>query len=326
MGYWQNWDTAATPYIPLAQVNRDFDIINLSFATEIPSGEIGELQFEACCETDEQIKAAVAQLQSEGKKVNISIGGATGNITINSERTQRLFFYNIWDIISRYNLDGIDIDFEGSSMPLMGAGATLSDPKSDTITHLVAVIKDLKQFFEQSGRPFTLTMAPETFYVQRGFSNFSGRAGGFLPVIDQLRDELTLLHVQHYNTGDMFAANGNIVDLNRDKVDFHVAMADMMITGFPTGFNGERFEGLRADQVAIGAMAADNTGDSGYTEPALLQNAVTCLIQKVNCSSYIPANAHADFRGLMTWSINLDEARGKSFSASHRPFLNGLPQ
>lgn len=302
-------------------------MINLSFAIESSNGVLGELELDLCCESPAQIRAAVADLQSAGKKVNVSVGGATGHITINSDLTRSRFVDSLWGMIETYGLDGVDIDFEGASMPTMGPGATLSNPNSDTIAQLVLGVKELKQRFEATyGRDFTLTMAPETYYVQRGYSNFSGQAGGFLPVIDQLRDELTLLHVQHYNTGDMYASNRTIVDLNRDKVDFHVAMADMMITGFPTNFTGEFFEGLRADQVAIGAMAADNTGDSGYTEANLLQNAVTCLLQKVNCSTYVPANAHGDFRGLMTWSINLDVARGSNFSTPHRPFLNGLPQ
>lgn len=72
--------------------------------------------------------------------------------------------------------------------------------------NLISALKTLKGKY---GDNFALTMAPETFFVQLaatfyGSGDFGGqdpRAGSFIPVIHALRDELTILHVQDYNSG-----------------------------------------------------------------------------------------------------------------------------
>jgi chitinase len=129
------------------------------------------------------------------------------------------------------------------------------------------------------------------------------------------------LHVQHYNTGSILAADGNIYQAA--TADFHVALSDMMITGFDAGLNSNNhFPGLRADQVAIGLPSTIGAAGSGLTNAADTQKALDCLIKLQNCGSYTPAQARTDFRGLMTWSINWDAFENGVFSTPHRAYLD----
>ena len=119
-------------------------------------------------------------------------------------------------------------------------------------------------------------MAPETAYVQGAYSNYSGVFGAYLPVIHGLRNEMDYIHVQHYNTGSMFGRDGNIYQ--PATADFHVAMAEMLITGFKVAQTGLTFPGLNANQVAIGLPSSTQAAGSGYTSEAVVQQALDYLI------------------------------------------------
>src|SRR5690606_39724754 len=63
------------------------------------------------------------------------------------------------------------------------------------------------------------------------------RAGAYLPVIHALRDDLTLLHVQDYNSGPIMGLDNQYHSMG--AADFHIAMTDMLLTGFPVAGNAE---------------------------------------------------------------------------------------
>ena len=101
----------------------------------------------------------------------------------------------------------------------------------------------------------------------------------------------------------------------------------MMITGFQAGTGTDPlnyFKGLRADQMAYGLPSGSSSASSGFTSTQAAQDAISCLVSLTNCGNYVPANAHPNFRGLMTWSINWDAFDGYNFSKPHRAFLNTL--
>ena len=132
-----------------------------------------------------------------------------------------------------------------------------------------------------------------------------------------------MLHVQHYNTGSMFGSDGLIYQ--PATADFHVAMIDMLLTGFNAASSNNFFPGLRASQVAIGLPSGSRSASTGYTTAAEVHKALDCLLKLSQCGSYQPQQAYPDFRGLMTWSINWDEADGHQFSSPHRNYLNQNP-
>lgn len=326
VGYWHNFENGSG-YIPLADVSRDWDIVNISFAIDKRGGALGEVDFELCpklecsnVETDAEFRAAVKQLQSEGKIVLLSLGGANVHLSLDTPEARDNFIRTMGDIIADYGFNGMDIDLEGGSLN-MTAGDTVQEAKTPNIVHLIEATKAFEARFGTDN--FILTMAPETAYVQGGYANFGGIWGAYLPLIHGLREELDLLHVQHYNTGSLTGTDGKIYFPG--TVDFHVALTDMMITGFDAGMSATNsFPGLRPDQMAFGLPSGMKSASSGFTSVQVAQDAVSCLVNGTKCGDYKPAQTYPEFRGLMTWSINWDRHDGYNFSKPHRQFLDGL--
>ncbi|AKH84985.1 hypothetical protein AA958_25340 [Streptomyces sp. CNQ-509] len=165
-----------------------------------------------------------------------------------------------------------------------------------------------------------LTMAPETFFVQMGYQFYGTgqwggqdpRCGAYLPVIHALRDSLTLLHVQDYNSGPIMGLDNQYHTMG--GADFHIAMTDMLLTGFPVAGNAERFfPALRPDQVAIGMPASTQAGN-GHVPTAEVNKTLDCLTKGSNCGSYKTHGTWPGMRGLMTWSINWDRYNNWEFS------------
>ncbi|MCM1977201.1 glycoside hydrolase family 18 protein [Streptomyces sp. G1] len=302
-------------YTRLADVPDSWDVIDLAFG-EPTSVTSGDIRFNRCpatecpgVESDTEFKAAIRDKQAAGKKVLISIGGQNGQVQLNTAQARDTFVSSVSRIIDEYGLDGLDIDFEGHSLSLNADDTDFKNPKTPVIVNLISALKTLKARY---GDDFVLTMAPETFFVQLGYQYYGTgkwggqdpRAGAYLPVIHALRDDLTLLHVQDYNSGPIMGLDNQYHSMG--GADFHIAMTDMLLTGFPVaGDAGNVFPPLRADQVAIGMPASTNAGN-GYVPPAEVVKSLDCLTKKANCGSYATHGTWPGLRGLMTWSINWD--------------------
>jgi chitinase len=107
--------------------------------------------------------------------------------------------------------------------------------------------------------------------------------------------------------------------------DFHIAMTDMLLAGFPVAGNTANvFPALREDQVAFGAPSSVSAGN-GYVAPSAIQQAVGCLVRGTNCGSYTPrSGTNPNFRGLMTWSINWDRFYNYEFQNQNGAYLKSL--
>ena len=227
----------------------------------------------------------------------------------------------------RYGLDGLDVDFEGHSLTLNAGDNNVASPTTPVIVNLISALRTLKSRY---GAGFVLTMAPETFFVQLGYQFDSGncggcdrRAGAYLPVIYALRNDITILHVQDYNSGPIMGLDNQYHTMG--GADFPIAMTDMLAAGFTVAGTGFTFPALREDQIAFGTPAAVSAGN-GYTSPAAVQQALDCLVRATNCGGYTPRGGTSPaLRGLMTWSINWDRYYGWEFMNSHEPYLNSLP-
>ncbi|TDC89018.1 hypothetical protein E1292_44965 [Nonomuraea deserti] len=160
-------------------------------------------------------------------------------------------------------------------------------------------------------------------YLHASFANGSGYVKmGEVPEECAMRDDLTLLHVQDYNSGPIMGLDGQYHTMGGH--DFHVAMTDMLLAGFPImGDAANVFPPLRQDQVAIGLPASVNAGN-GYTTVTEVQKAFGCLATGTGCGTYRPRGVYPGLRGLMAWSINWDRHNGYEFSRNHRAYLDGL--
>ncbi|MEV7534992.1 glycoside hydrolase family 18 protein [Streptomyces hydrogenans] len=310
-------------YTRMADVPDSWDVINLAFG-EPTSVTSGDIRFKLCpvaecpnVESEADFKAAIKAKQAAGKKVLISIGGQNGQVQLATTAARDTFVSSVSKIIDDYGLDGLDIDFEGHSLSLQTGDTDFRSPTSPVIVNLIQAVKTLKAKY---GAKFVLTMAPETFFVQLGYQYYGSgpwggqdpRAGAYLPVIHALRDDLTLLHVQDYNSGSIMGLDNQYHSMG--GADFHIAMTDMLLTGFPVAGNTERFfPGLRPDQVAIGLPASTQAGN-GHTSPTEVSKALDCLTKKQNCGTYQTHGTWSSLRGLMTWSINWDRFNQWEFS------------
>ncbi|MFG2318808.1 chitinase [Streptomyces tendae] len=302
-------------YTRMADVPDSWDVIDLAFG-EPTSVTSGDIRFERCpvaecpnVESDAEFKAAIKAKQAAGKKVLISIGGQNGQVQLTTTAARDKFVSSVSAIIDEYGLDGLDIDFEGHSLSLNADDTDFKNPKTPVIVNLVSAVKTLKAKY---GADFVLTMAPETFFVQLGYQYYGTgkwggqdpRAGAYLPVIHALRDDLTLLHVQDYNSGSIMGLDNQYHSMG--GADFHIAMTDMLLTGFPVAGDANNvFPPLRPDQVAIGMPASTQAGN-GHVSSAEVNKALNCLTKKTDCGSYATHGTWPGLRGLMTWSINWD--------------------
>ncbi|MCF1596002.1 chitinase [Streptomyces muensis] len=322
VGYLHAGFANGSGYTRMADVPDSWDIIDLAFG-EPTSVTSGDIRFDRCpvtecpnVESDADFKAAIKAKQAAGKKVLISIGGQNGQVQLTTTAARDTFVTSVSKIIDEYGLDGLDIDFEGHSLSLNADDTDFKNPKTPVIVNLISALKTLKARY---GDDFVLTMAPETFFVQLGYQYYGTgpwggqdpRAGAYLPVIHALRDDLTLLHVQDYNSGPIMGLDNQYHSMG--GADFHIAMTDMLLTGFPVAGNASNvFPPLRPDQVAIGMPASTNAGN-GHVPPAEVTKTLDCLTKKTNCGSYTTHGTWPALRGLMTWSINWDRYGGWEF-------------
>ncbi|MBK8549585.1 MAG: hypothetical protein IPL53_00445 [Ignavibacteria bacterium] len=146
-------------------------------------------------------------------------------------------------------------------------------------------------------------MAPETAFVTGGMSAYSGIWGAYLPVINALRDSIEVLHMQLYNSGSMYGIDGNIYE--QGTVDFILSQTEAVIHGFNTA--GGYFNGLRADQIAVGLPACSNAAGGGYVSPDSVKTAINYLRGQIpQPANYHCLSSYPGLRGMMDWSINWD--------------------
>lgn len=301
VGYWHNWNDGNAPYLELSQVDERYTVVCLSFALPAP-GSTYDMVFAPQETAPATFLADVAALQAQGRKVLISIGGATGTIHLDSDAQRDQFVASMLDIIGTYGFDGLDIDLEGASVAI--TGGTIANPVDARIIRMIDAVHAIADQFESTyGVPMMLTAAPETAYVQGGMSAFGGIWGAYLPVLDALRDRLDILQVQLYNSGSMYGIDGAIYE--QGTADFIVSQTEALLQGFQTG--GGFFAPWPPEKVAIGLPACPLAAGGGYVTPAVVEQAVKYLRGTgPQPGSYQRVATYPTLRGLMTWSINWD--------------------
>ncbi len=308
VGYWENW------HWPLEELTSipNYTVLNISFPRINADGSIffsndGGYQNNP---TAQQIAAAKAQ----GKKVLLSIGGANATFVLNNQAQEDNFVNSFIAIKDQYGLDGIDIDTEKGLHTNPNAQISLTSPQYSA-DYLARAIKRLKARY---GSSFLLTMAPETAHTIGANlpGNWLGQYnwGVYLPLINALRDDISWIQMQYYNTGSMPGKNGQFY--NSATQDGLVAWTEALIEGFQIGSTGVSYLGLPSNKIIIGlpASTAPTAAGSGYTNPTVVKAAVRCLRSGDCGTGYKPAKTYPDLRGLMAWSTWEDSVTGYAFS------------
>ncbi|GAB3456425.1 chitinase [Actinophytocola sediminis] len=291
-GYWHNFVNPATE-LRLSDVPGEYDLIAVAFAEatstpgQVTFGVDSGLSSALGGYTDAQFKADVAALRSQGKKVILSVGGETGRVAVSDSASATNFANSVRSIMAEYGFDGVDIDLENGLNP----------------TYMAQALHNLRG---QVGAGLIITMAPQTIDMQ-------STSGAYFALALEIRDILTVVHTQFYNSGSMLGCDQSQA-YGQGTVNFITALTCIQLEN-----------GLRPDQVAVGLPAGPGAAGGGVVAPSVVTNALDCLAKGTNCGSFVPPRTYPDIRGAMTWSINWDVSNGNSFARTVAPHLDTLP-
>jgi chitinase len=310
-GYWQNWSN-----LPLRQVSPLYNVVVLAFA--IPrDGTEYDLKFDLPTGTTRTaFLSDIATLHTRGTKVILSVGGGTDPVSLASDAQRDRFVFTLDSILAAHQdaIDGIDLDFESTSMDF--GNWTIANPAPGQTRIVEAVRSVMGAYRRRTGRKLLLTMAPELVYIQGALSRWQTdnlNGGAWIPVLEALRDSIDLLMPQFYNAG---GASGGIYGLggkiwyDTGDPDFVVAMTETVLEGFPLLDGRGTFGGWPEEKFAVGLPSNScNAAGTGYVPPDELSLAMRYLrgeIDRPASFSYETLYIYPELRGLMTWSINLD--------------------
>ncbi|MEU7923494.1 chitinase [Micromonospora zamorensis] len=291
-GYWHNFDNPAVE-LRLRDVPNEYDLVAVAFAeaTATPGaltfGIDPGLAAALGGYTDADFIADVRTLHSRGKRVILSVGGETGRVTVNNAASATAFADTAAALIARYGFDGIDIDLENGLNP----------------TYMAQALRALRA---KVGSSLIIAMAPQTIDMQNP-------AGGYFKLALDIKDILTVVNTQFYNSGAMLGCDQNAA-YGQGTVNFIVALACIQLEA-----------GLRPDQVGLGLPAGPGAAGGGIVAPNVVNAALDCLARGTNCGSFRPPRTYPGIRGAMTWSVNWDVSNGNGFANAVGPHLDTLP-
>ncbi|MFG3154094.1 chitinase [Streptomyces sp. NPDC048219] len=287
-GYWQNFNNGAAVQ-KISDVSAQYDIIAVSFAdaTTTPGAVTFNLDTAGLNGyTVDQFKADIRAKQAAGKKVIISIGGEKGTVSVNDSASATNFANSVHSLMQTYGFDGVDIDLENGLNP----------------TYMTQALRALSA---KAGPGMVLTMAPQTIDMQ-------STSGGYFKTALNVKDILTVVNMQYYNSGSMLGCDGKVY--SQGTVDFLTALACIQLEG-----------GLDPSQVGLGLPASTRAAGGGYVSPSVVNNALDCLTKGTNCGTFKPSRTYPSLRGAMTWSTNWDATAGNAWSNAVGAHVHALP-
>jgi len=318
LGYAHSWENASAPFLYFSQmVGSKFNVVDYSFVETLnrdgftPVLTTNDTRYLTNGVFNKQLlKNDIQSLRASGVPVIISIGGQNGHVVLDNVAQKNIFVNGLKAIIDEYQFDGVDIDFEGGSMNFNAGGLRdISYAGISAYPRLKNVVDAFKELKAHYGTGFLLTAAPETQYVQGGYSTYNDTFGSFLPIIQNLRNELDLLAVQLYNTGGENGLDGQYYG-SAKRANMVTALTDMLVKGYNIGTTGMRFNGLPPSKILIGLPACPSAAGSGFITPAEGISALHYLRTGTTFSGRTytmqPGGPYPNLRGLMTWSVNWD--------------------
>lgn len=312
IGYW-------TGSHPLPQVSPQWDVIIVAFAVPDHNAPEGTMSFRVPGIYDaERFKADIALMQKQGKKVMISLGGGGQHFTLADPNRVPNFVASVTRIVADYGFDGIDIDFESPSLSIDPGDTDYRHPTTPSIVNLISAMRQLHDHF---GPRFMISLVPEGTQIPSGYPSYGGQFGSYLPITYAIRDILSFIDVQDYNTPPLLGLDGEIYQPG--TVDYHAAMTELLLHGFNVGGDPKQFFApLPASQVAVGFL----TGD---TRPPIVNQAMDYIItgKAPAGTTYklLAPNGYPGMIGAMFWTIDADRRGNYNFSNAVGPLLHGYP-
>ena len=313
IGYWAGYGGPGSG-LPLRAVSPQWDVIIVAFATPEKNAPEGTLTFQTPGGYPaEQFKADITYLKSQGKKVMISLGGGGVYVTLDGPQSVPNFVSSVTRIVADYGFDGIDIDLESPSLNLAPGDTNFKNPTTPSVVNLIAGLRQLREHF---GPDFMISLVPEGTQIPSGYPSYGGQFGSYLPITYAIRDILSFIDVQDYNTPPLEGLDGEIYQPG--TVNYHAAMTELLLQGFNVG-GEEFFPPLPANKIAVGFL----TGDATPTE---VTEAMDYLITgRAPAGTQYKLHAPGGYPsliGAMFWTINDDRRGNYNFSNAVGPELH----
>jgi chitinase len=318
IGYWAGYGSASSTF-PLREVSPQWDYILVAFATPDKEAPEGTMRFHPPTGMDDAtFKADIAFLKSKGKKVMISLGGGGQHFTLaNPERVPN-YVSSVTKIVEEYGFDGIDIDFESPSLSIDPGDTDFKHPTTPSIVNLINALRQLHDHF---GEKFMISLVPEGTQIPAGYPSYGGQFGSYLAITYAIRDILTFIDVQDYNTPPLQGLDGEIYQAG--NADYHAAMTELLLHGFNVGGDPKHFfPPLPASQVAVGFLVGD------VEVPEVDQAMAYIITGKAPAGTKYRLRKPGGYPGMigaMFWTIDGDRRGNYNFSNSVGPLLHGYP-
>jgi chitinase len=324
IGYWTG-DGPGGTLLRLRDVSPQWDVILVAFANvnhlapegtmqmHVRAGRPGQPPMDLA-----QMKDDIAWLKSQGKKVLISLGGGDEYFTLAQRTSIPNFVNSVTQIVTEYGFDGIDLDFESPSLTLDPGDTDFRHPKTASVVNLISALHELREHF---GPDFMLSLVPEGTQIPAGYPGYGGQFGTYLPLLWGVRDMLSFVDVQDYNTPPLQGLDGEIYQLG--SVNYDAAMTELVLHGFAVGGRtGDFFPPVPADKVAVGFLVGTATPKlvSGAMQYLITGKAPQGLTYKLQRPGGYPA-----MLGAMFWTIDGDREENYGFSNVVGPQLHGYP-
>ncbi len=292
IGYWQNFRNTATEPLRLSEIPDGFSAVVIAFASVNPFGNVKfTLQgppYKTMADGVSLFKSDIKTLQNRGVKVLVSLGGLNSLLHLDTSKKTEDFVNSLEKIITEFGFNGIDYDFEGNM-------------NKATRGNLFEATKRIQNDFSKQGISLTFTLAPEAIDV-----NWQVSEGKY----DQLINSslIDFVSVQLYNSTCRRSLKQGSPCFKPGTEDFIVSQADSTIQTWE-----KRGVTDAASKYIIGLPGAKRAANNGYTDPTVVNKAISCLRTGTDCASYKPTKTYPDIGGIMIWSINWDAKNDYEF-------------
>ncbi|WP_199460510.1 immunoglobulin-like domain-containing protein [Vibrio owensii] len=307
VGYWHNWCDGAgykggnAPCVTLDEVDPMYNVVNVSFMKvfNTSEGRIPTFKLDPNIGlSEQQFIDQIGALNQQGRAVLIALGGADAHVELKTGDEQA-FAQEIIRLTDKFGFDGLDIDLEQSAVTA-----------SDNQTVIPAALRLVKEHYQQQGKNFLITMAPEFPYLTEG--------GKYVPYITGLEGYYDWINPQFYNQGGdgIWVEGVGWIAQNNDalKQEFIYYISDSLS-------NGTRgFHKIPHDKLVFGIPSNIDAAATGFVQdPQDLYDA----FDQLKAQGQV-------LRGVMTWSVNWDmgtdkngQAYGEKFVKDYGPFIHG---
>ena len=315
IGYWTGSDRGGT--LALEAVSPQWDVVIVAFGVPDHTAPEGTLRFEPPNGMSPvQFKAAVATLKREGRKVLISLGGGGQVFTLDRAASIPVFVSCVTRLLRDYGFDGIDLDFETPSLMLAAGDRDFRHPTTASIVHLIVALRQLRA---QLGPSFLISLVPEGPQMVAAHVSYGGQFGSYLPIAYGIRDILTFIDVQDYNTPPLEGLDGEIYQAG--SIDYHAAMTELVLQGFRVGGQNLNYPAIRQTRVAVGFYVEE-------TDVPTVTASMRYLIrgERPPAASYAlrQLGGYPSMIGAMFWNIDEDRSAGYGFSNVVGPLLHSF--